>query len=385
MYHPLITPDHEAFRQTVRKFIDKEIVPFAEEWDEAGWFPSEIFQKLGAQGFLGAHYPEQYGGTGLDFSYSLVLGEELGKAGLAGLSMAVAVHVGMASPPIYKFGSDYLKQRYLPHVCAGTKIACLGISEPDAGSDVNAIRTFAKRDGDDYIINGTKMWITNGVRSDFVLLVTRTEQTGTHKGITLFVVDKDSPGFTVSRQIRKVGMKCSDTAELIFDNVRVPKSHIVGEEGKGFYHIMWELQSERIIAAATSVGRMEKCLEYAMKYVQERKVFGQYISDYQVTRHKLADMATKIETLRNFTYNVAQAWVKGEYPVKEISMIKLLCGTWGFEVADMALQMHGGNGYTMEYPIQRYWRDSRLTRIGGGTDEIMHEIIAKELFKDEKK
>jgi alkylation response protein AidB-like acyl-CoA dehydrogenase len=293
--------------------------------------------------------------------------------------MAVGVHNGMATPPIYKFGTEDQKRRFLVPANRGEKIAALAITEPNAGSDVASIQTRAKRDGDQWILNGRKIFITNGCRADFVLTVTRTDAEAGKRGFTLFVVEKGVPGFSVARKLKKVGMCCSDTAELLFEDCRVPDRNRIGEVGKGFHHIMWELQGERIVSAAFSVGRAQVCFELACRYATERVQFGKPIALFQVTRHRLAEMAAEIEAMRQFTYNVAWQFQQGEYPVKEISMVKLLSAQMAFRVADQALQIHGGYGYMLEYPIQRYWRDIRLSRIGGGTDEIMKEIIADQL------
>ena len=380
MKHPMFTEEHEIFRKTVRKFVEKELTPHAEEWEEAEGFPDSVFRRMGELGFLGLRYPEEYGGQDCDFLFSIVLAEELARCGMGSIGMAVAVQSEMATPPIFKFGTREQKMRYLLPANQGQKIACLGITEPNAGSDVAAIQTTAKRDGDHWVINGRKIFITNGVRSDFITLVVRTGDKKGYKGFSLFLVDKQTPGFTVTRKLNKLGMRSSDTAELLFEACRVPAGALLGEEGKGFYHIMWELQGERIIGAANAVARAQMAFELALKYSQERVQFGKPLSHFQVTRHRLADMATEIEAARHLTYFCAWLFHSGDYPVKEISMAKLLSAQVGCRVADAALQIHGGYGYMMEYPIQRYWRDTRLSRIGGGTDEIMKEVIANELL-----
>lgn len=376
----MFTEEHEMFRENVRKFVQKEIVPFAEQWEEDEFFPDEVFRKLGKLGYLGAHFPVEYGGGGGDYLYSLILSEELAKGGVAGVGMGVGVVTGMAVPPILKFGTEEQKQRFVAPAARGEKIAALGITEPNAGSDVASIRTTAVRDGNYWVINGSKIFITNGVRCDYVLLVVRTEKGSKGaRGISLIIVEKGTPGFKVSRKLKKVGMRCSDTAELIFEDCRVPIENLVGEEGNGFKQIMWELQGERITSCAASVARGERAYELALQYAKERVQFGKPIASFQVIKHKLADMAARIEMCRQFIYNVAWSYARGEYPVKEISMAKLLVSQLMCQVADEALQIHGGYGYMMEYEVQRYWRDLRLTRIGGGTDEIMKEIIASEI------
>lgn len=380
MRHPMFTEEHEMFRENVRKFVQKEITPYAEQWEEDEFFPDEVFRKLGKLGYLGAHFPVEYGGGGGDYLYSLILSEELAKGGVAGVGMGVGVVTGMAVPPILKFGTDEQKKRFVTPAAKGEKIAALGITEPNAGSDVASIKTTAVRDGGYWVINGSKIFITNGVRCDYVLLVVRTDKGSKGaRGISLIIVEKGTPGFKVSRKLKKVGMRCSDTAELVFEDCRVPLENLVGEEGNGFKQIMWELQGERITSCAASVARGERAYELALQYAKERVQFGKPIASFQVIKHKLADMAAHIEMCRQFIYNVAWSYARGEYPVKEISMAKLMVSGLMCQVADEALQIHGGYGYMMEYEVQRYWRDLRLTRIGGGTDEIMREIIASEI------
>jgi alkylation response protein AidB-like acyl-CoA dehydrogenase len=376
----MFTEEHELFRDSVRKYVEKELAPHAEEWEEAEEFPNTVFTRMGELGFLGLRYPEKYGGQNCDFLFSIVLAEELGRSGMGSIGMAVAVQSEMATPPIHKFGSEEQKMKYLLPANQGKKIACLGITEPNAGSDVAAIQTTARREGDQWVINGRKIFITNGVRADFITLVARTGEKKGYKGVSLFLVDKGTPGFTVTRKLDKVGMRSSDTAELLFEDCRVPASAMLGEEGRGFYHIMWELQGERIMGAANAVSRGQMAYELALKYAQERVQFGKPLAHFQVTRHRLADMATEIEAARHLIYYCAWMFQNGEYPVKEISMAKLFAAQAAARVADAALQIHGGYGYMMEYPIQRYWRDIRLSRIGGGTDEIMKEIIANEVL-----
>lgn len=380
MKHPMFKEEHDMFRENVRKFVQKEIIPNAEKWEEEEFFPDEIFHKLGKLGYLGAHFPEEYGGGGGDYLYSLILGEELAKGGMAGLGMGIGVVTGMAVPPILKFGNEDQRKRFVAPAARGEKIPALGITEANAGSDVASLQTTAFRDGNQWVINGSKIFITNGVRCDYVLLVARSEKGSKGaKGISLFIVEKGTPGFKVSRKLKKVGMRSSDTAELSFEDCRIPLENLVGEEGKGFKQIMWELQGERITSCAASVSRAERAFELALQYSKERVQFGRPIGAFQVTQHKLADMASKIEMCRQFIYNVAWSYMNGEYPVKEISMAKLMTSQLMFAVCDDALQIHGGYGYMMEYEVQRYWRDLRLPRIGGGTDEIMKEIIAGEL------
>jgi acyl-CoA dehydrogenase len=380
MKHPLFTEEHELFRDAARKFVNKELAPHADEWEAAEGFPDSVFTRMGELGYLGLRFPEKYGGQDCDFLFSVVLAEELGRCGMGSIGMAVAVQSEMATPPIHKFGTEEQKMKYLVPANQGKKIACLGISEPNAGSDVAAIQTTARRDGDHWVINGRKIFITNGVRAHFIVLVARTGEKRGYKGFSLFLVDKGTPGFTVTRKLDKLGMRSSDTAELLFEDCRVPADALLGEEGKGFYHIMWELQGERIMGAANAVSRAQMAYELALKYSQERVQFGKPLAHFQVTRHRLADMATEIEAAKHLIYYCAWQFQQGEVPVKEISMAKLYSAQMSARVADAALQIHGGYGYMMEYPVQRFWRDIRLSRIGGGTDEIMKEIIANEVL-----
>lgn len=378
MGHFLFTETHEALRAEIRRYVERELAPHAEEWEAAEYFPDKVFREMGELGYLGLRYPEQYGGSGLDYYSALILAEEMSRARNGGIGMAIAVHAEMATPPVYKFGTEEQKQRFLVPAIKGEKIAALAITEPGAGSDVSGIRTRAVRDGDDWVINGSKIYITNGVRADWYVVVTRTDddQWG---GLTLFIVEKGTPGFSVGRKLKKLGMHSSDTAELFFENVRVPDSNRLGDVGQGFYNIMWELEGERLIGAAAAVAGAERSLELAMKYANEREAFGRKIGKFQVLRHKLAQMATEIEAARALLYTSAWRWEQGEYAVKEISMAKLFASEVACRVADEALQIHGGAGYMMEYEVQRHWRDSRLLRIGAGTDEIMREIISKQM------
>jgi alkylation response protein AidB-like acyl-CoA dehydrogenase len=372
------TAEHDALRETIRDFVAKELRPHADEWEQAEYFPDSVFRRMGELGLLGLRYPEQYGGQGGDYFSAIVLAEEMARCGSGGVGMAIAVQSEMATPPIFKFGSEAQKQRYLVPAIRGEKVAALGITEPDAGSDVASIRTRAERVDGHWRISGSKLYITNGVRCDFILLVCRTgaQEDGAH-GITLFLVDKDAPGFTVSRQLKKLGMWSSDTAELSFDGVEVGDDAIVGEIGQGFYHLMWELQGERLIGAAGAIAGAEVAFDETLAWCKERVAFGRPIGSFQVNRHKLADMYTDITVAKSFVYSVAERWNRQEYPVSEISMTKLVVGKVTSEVADTCLQLFGGMGYMAETHISRYFRDSRLIRIGAGTDEVMKEIIAK--------
>ncbi len=370
------TEEHDMLRQSIREFVEKELAPHAEEWEEEGMFPDWVFKRMGELGYLGLHYPEEYGGGGGDYFTNIVLAEEITRCGSGSLGMAIAVQVGMATPPILKFGSEEQKQKYLVPAIAGDKIACLGITEPGAGSDVAGLTTYAEKVNGGWKVNGNKIFITNGYRADFMTLVARTEKVKGYKGMSLFMVDADTPGFVVNRKLDKVGCRASDTAEIFFEDMMLPEGAIMGEEGRGFYNIMWELQGERLIGSALAIAGSKLTLEGAIAYTKEREQFGRPICKNQAIAHRIADLATEIEAAESLIYLCAWKVDQGEYPVKEISMAKLLSAQVAFRVADEAMQFMGGYGYMMEYPVQRSWRDARLGRIGGGTDEIMREIIA---------
>ncbi len=377
MSYSIFTAEHEAVRRTIRKFVENEIKPHVEQWEKDGYFPDWVFPRMGELGFLSLRYPEKYGGAGGDYFMGLVLAEEMARCGIGGLPMAIAVQTDMATPPILQFGTEEQKQKYLVPALKGEKVACLGITEPNAGSDVASIQTRAVRDGDYWVINGRKTFITNGVRADFVTLVAKTNPDLGYNGVSLFLVDKGTPGFTVTRKLDKLGMRSSDTAELLFEDCRVPAENLLGVENRGFHQIMWELQGERLIGAAGAVASARYVFEKALAYARQRVQFGKPLVKMQVIAHRLAEMATEIEAARQLVYATARKFAAGEYPVKEISMAKLIGAQVSYRVADMALQIYGGYGYMMEYDVQRFWRDTRLYRIGGGTDEIMKEVIAK--------
>jgi alkylation response protein AidB-like acyl-CoA dehydrogenase len=338
-----------------------------------------VFERMGELGFLGLDKPVEYGGQGGDYFSALVLAEEMAHARSGGLAMGIAVHTDMAMPPIIKFGTEEQKRQWVVPAIAGTKILCLGITEPDAGSDVAGIKTRAVHDraADEYVINGAKTYITNGHRADAIVLVTKTDPEAEHAGITLFLVPMDLPGVIREQRLAKLGMHASDTALLAFQDVRVPASAVLGAVGNGFYHISWELQGERLIGAAGCVAGAQQCFDRTLQYAKERTAFGRSIGSFQVTRHKFAEMATKIEAARQMVYTTAWRFDNGEYPVREISMAKLYAARIAVEVADECIQIHGGAGYMREYGIERIWRDMRLNRIGAGTDEIMLEVIGR--------
>jgi citronellyl-CoA dehydrogenase len=374
--HLLFTDEHEDLCESMQAWVQKELWPHRNEWEETTW-PREAMERAGELGYLGLCFPEEYGGQGGDYYYSLIRAECMSYSGSGGTNMGFAVQTDMVLPPIHLLGTEEQKQRYLAPGIKGEKIGCLGITEPGAGSDVAGIRTAAVRDGDEFVINGSKTFITNGVRADFILMVAKTDPDAGHGGITLFLVDTDTPGFRVSRQLEKMGMHASDTAELAFEEVRVPADAVLGEVGKGFYHISWELQSERMVAAAGSVAGAERMFEKTLEYAKEREAFGRPIGRFQAIRHKFAEMATKIEAAKQFNYVVAWRYANGEYPVREITEVKLFTSRMCCEVADECVQILGGYGYMKEYEIERAYRDVRLNRIGAGTDEIMLDVIGR--------
>jgi alkylation response protein AidB-like acyl-CoA dehydrogenase len=374
--HFIFTDEHEALRESIRSFAIKELAPHAEEWEETT-FPDWVFRRMGELGFLGLDKPEEYGGQGGDYFSAMVLAEEISNANCGGLGMGIAVQTDMAMPPILAFGTEQQKREWAEPAIKGEKILCLGITEPDAGSDVAGIKTRAVRDGDEFVINGSKTFITNGHRADVIVLVTKTDPDAGYDGFSLFLVPMDAPGVIREQKLRKMGMHASDTALLAFQDVRVPATALLGEEGKGFYHIMWELQGERMIGAAGCVAAAQKCFDRTLEYAKEREAFGKAIGHFQVIRHKFAEMATKIETARQLVYVTAWRFAGGEYPVREISMAKLHSARIACEVADECIQIHGGAGYMKEYNVERVWRDMRLNRIGAGTDEIMLEVIGR--------
>jgi acyl-CoA dehydrogenase len=373
---------HEMFRQAVRAFVQKEVEPHVEEWEQAGEIPKSIWPRMGALGFLGVEYDEKYGGAGADVLTTAVLCEEMARARCASLAMAVGVHTDMASPHLYWTGSEALKEKYLPAICRGEALTAIAVTEPGGGSDVAAIRTRAVRDGGHYVLDGSKMFITNGVLADIYFVAARIEQ-GTeerrHRGISMFLVERNTPGFTVSRKLDKMGNRASDTAELAFEGMRVPAENLLGTEGQGFYEVMRVFQRERLVAGLHAVAGCERALEDTIAYVQQRHAFGEPLSRKQVVRHKLADLATLIEAGRWLTYAACLKFRDREEAVKEISMVKLFTAEMAQKVAYDCVQLHGGYGYMREYPIERFFRDIRLMTIGGGTSEIMKEIIAKQM------
>jgi len=372
------TTEHEELRRTVAKFIDTEINPHVDQWEEAGIFPAhELFGKMGKLGLLGINKPVEYGGMGLDYSYAMVMIEELGRINCGGVPMAIGVQTDMATPALARFGSDEVKREFLAPSIAGDFVACLGVSEVGAGSDVASIKTHARKDGDDYVINGGKMWTTNGTQADWMCLLANTGDGPTHKNKTLICVPMKTKGVQIARKLDKMGMRCSDTAQIFLDEVRVPQRYRIGAEGQGFMYQMIQFQEERLWAAASGLKGMEKIIQATIDYTRDRKAFGRSILDNQVVHFRLAELQTEVELLRALTYRAAELMLQGEDVTKLASMAKLKTGRLTREVADSCLQYWGGMGFMNETPVSRYYRDTRLGSIGGGADEIMLGIISK--------
>jgi acyl-CoA dehydrogenase len=373
---PPFTEEHEQFRQVVRSFVQRELYPHAAEWEEARWFPNEVFRRLAELGYLGLKFPPEYGGDG-DVVADAVLTEELAWCGSGGLAAGIGAHIGIALPPIWRFGTEEQKQRYLVPGLRGEKIAALGITEPDAGSDVASIRTHARRADGGYVVNGSKTFITGGVRADAIVTAVKTSDQGGHHGLSFLIIDR-GPGVE-SSALEKLGWHASDTAHITFDDVFVPSENLLGRENQGFYLIMANFQWERLLMALGAVGAMKVAFEKTLKYALEREAFGRPIGKHQAIRHKLAEVATTIEAGRDMTYHALRLYLAGQDAVRAVTMAKLQTQRSAFEVMDACLQIHGGNGYMSEYEIERAARDARLGPIGGGTDEIMKEILGRSL------
>ncbi|MDC0708475.1 acyl-CoA dehydrogenase family protein [Stigmatella sp. ncwal1] len=370
------TAEHEAFRKSVRAWVEKELTPHALEWDREGIFPRELFKQAGELGFLGINHDPKYGGSGLDFWFVTAFCEELSRSQNAGVNMALLVQGQMATPIINEIGTDEQKREFLEPALKGEKIAALGVSEPSMGSDVASMKTTARIDGDDYVINGSKMWITNGTRADFITLGVRTGEAG-YGGISLVTFPTDVKGFSVSKKLDKVGNLSSDTAILFFEDCRIPRRYVLGTENEGFYSIMTNFQGERLVGALTAVAGMDRMVEDALRYGTEREAFGKPLLKFQVWRHKFVEHLTAIEAARRLAYHAVSVFDQKENAVKEISMAKLFAGDLAQRVAYDCQQFFGGMGYIEETPIARAWRDIRLITIGGGTSEVMKEILSK--------
>jgi citronellyl-CoA dehydrogenase len=373
----MYTAEHTALQDTIRKFIQAEVNPHMNEWEKAGIFPAhEVFKKMGALGLLGVTKPVEYGGLGLDYSYSVAMAEALGECNGGGVPMAIGVQTDMATPALARFGSDEVRREFLAPSISGEMVACLGVSEVGAGSDVASIKTVARKDGDDYVIRGGKMWTTSGTQADWMCLLANTGEGNPHRNKTLICVPMKTKGVEVARKLKKAGMNSSDTAQIHLDDVRVPQRYRVGEEGMGFTYQMMQFQEERLWAGANALSA-DKIITETIKYLRERQAFGKPLLDNQYIHYKLAELKTEVEALRSMVERATNLYVGGTDVTQLASMIKLKGGRMTREVADWCVQFWGGMGYMEETLVNRYWRDSRLGSIGGGADEIMMGIIAK--------
>ncbi|NJW51758.1 acyl-CoA dehydrogenase family protein [Salinimicrobium oceani] len=373
------TEEHDLFRKSFQEFLQKEVVPHIEKWEKSGTIDRFVWEKFGEMGYFGLNYPEQYGGLDLDIFYTVIFLEELQKINSGGFAAAMWAHAYLAMTHVAKEGDEAIKEKYLTASISGEKIGCLCISEPSGGSDVAGMRTTAVKKGDSYVINGSKTFITNGVYSDYLVVAAKTNPELKGKGMSIFIVDRDTPGISATK-LDKLGWRASDTAEIAFDNVEIPASHLMGEEGKGFPYIMQHFAFERLIMGINAHARAEFALDYTLQYMKEREAFGTTIDKFQALRHTYADMASEVEMAKEFNYSIAERMHRGVYVVKEASMSKLLSTKIADEVIYKCLQFLGGYGYMEDYPLARLLRDSRLGPIGGGTSEILREIIAKMLI-----
>ena len=375
------TPEHEMFRDLVRRFVQDEITPHVDDWEDRGKIPRELFRRMGELGLLGIEYPTQYGGAEADFWMTVVLTEELARCRSGGVAFSVIVHTDMSSPWLGRVGSDEQKKRYLSDITSGRKVCALAITEPGAGSDMVSLETRAERDGDDWILNGAKTYITNGVYGDLYFVAARTRDTGRkHQRLSQFLVEGGTPGLRVSRKLSKTGMWASDTAELVFENVRVPHANLLGGEGKGFYQLASGLQRERLLSAVLSVSAASQAVDDTLEFLKNREAFDKPLAEFQALRHRIADMATQVEAASRLTYAAVEAFASGGDCVTEVSMAKLFSTEMANRVAYEAVQMHGGLGYMRELPVERFARDYRLWTIAAGSSEMMREIIAKRLL-----
>ena len=372
------THEHEELRRNLRRFIDSEINPFVDEWEAAEIFPAhDLFRKLGKLGFLGLTKPVEYGGAGLDWSYAMVMAECLGHIHCGAVPMAIGVQTDMATPALARYGSDDVKREFLAPTISGEYVACLGVSEVGGGSDVAAIRTTARKDGADYVINGGKMWTTSGTQADWMCLLANTSEGAAHRNKTLICLPMKTPGVTIAKKIRKIGMMASDTAQIYLDNVRVPQRYRIGEEGFGFTYQMQQFQEERLWAAASSLESLSRNISDTVEYARARTLFGAALLERQAVHFRLAELKTEVECLRALTYRAVERYVGGEDVTELASMAKLKAGRLSREVPDACLQFWGGMGFTWDNPVSRAYRDGRLASIGGGADEVMLGIICK--------
>ena len=374
----IFTQEHKEIRRTVANFVENEINPHVEEWEKAGTFPmKELFKKLGELGLLGISKPEEFGGMGLPYSYNIVAAEEFGAALCGGVPLAIGVQTDMCTPALARFGSDELRKEFLAPSITGDMIGCIGVSEPGAGSDVAGLKTTAKKDGDDYVINGTKMWITNAPSADFICLLANTSDDKVHVNKSLIVVPMNTPGVTVAPKLEKLGMRASETAQVFFDNVRVPQRNRIGQEGAGFMMQMMQFQEERLFGAANIIKGLESCVNSTIDYCKDRETFGQPLINNQAIHFRFAELQTEIEALRCMVYQGVEAYEHKQDVTKLASMAKLKAGRLGREVTDSCLQYWGGMGFMWDNQVSRAYRDVRLVSIGGGADEIMLGIICK--------
>ena len=372
------THEHLEIQKTLKRFIDAEINPHVDEWEAAEMFPAhEVFKKMGNLGLLGLTKPEAYGGAGLDYSYALAMAEGLGHIDCGGIPMAIGVQTDMCTPALARFGSEELKREFLAPAIAGDMVGCIGVSEPGAGSDVASIKSHARKDGDDYVINGQKMWITNSLQADWMCMLVNTGDGPQHKNKSLVMVPMNTPGIEVAKKIKKIGMNSSDTGLIYFDEVRVPQRYLIGSEGQGFMYQMMQFQEERLWAAASCLQSLANCLDWTVAWAQERKLFGATLADQQWVQFKLAEMKTELESLRALTYRACELYVQGDDVLEMASMAKLKAGRLNRLIPDGCLQFWGGMGFTWENKVSRMYRDGRLGSIGGGADEVMLGIIAK--------
>ncbi len=376
MYKHYFTEEHLMFREGLRDFLKQEVVPYIDKWEADGTIPREIWPKMGEMGYFGLRYPEQYGGMDLDIFYMVIWLEELQRINSGGFAAAMWAHTFLAMTHLKKEGSEEIKQKYLRGSIEGNMIGCLCITEPFGGSDVGAMRTTAVKDGDDWLINGSKTFITNGIYSDYLVVIAKMNTSENPKNMGVFLVDRDTPGVSASK-LDKLGWRASDTGEIAFDNVRIPASNLMGEENKGFYYVMQHFALERLIMGINAHARAEYAIEYCLQYMSERTAFGKTIDKFQALRHRIAEMTTEVEMCKSFNYQIAKSLDDGIYVVKEACMSKLQSTKIADEVIYSCLQFLGGYGYMEEYPLARMWRDSRLGPIGGGTSEILKEVIAK--------
>ncbi|MDX8364475.1 acyl-CoA dehydrogenase family protein [Cytobacillus sp. IB215665] len=379
MTHWIFTEEHELFRRTVRKFVEKEVKPYVNDWEKEGGIPRSLFKRIGDLSYLGIKVPKKYGGLGLDYITEAVFLEELTKCGSGGVGAAIGGSIGIAMTPILNFGNDYQKTKYVQPTIAGDMVGALGITEPNAGSDVSSLRTTATKKDGYYELNGSKTFITNGINADYVVVAAKTRNEPLHKNISLFIVETGWDGFEVGKPLQKLGWRSSDTGELFFENVAIPEENLIGNENDGFYYIMKNFQWERIILSLACVAHAEMALEASMKYSSERIQFNQPISAFQVIQHKMVDMAVDIEKAKHMTYRALYLFNEGKDITTEATFAKVYAGEMVNRVCDEALQIFGGAGYMMEYDVQRYWRDARVQSIGGGTTQIMNEILSKQL------